>query len=959
MHQIDFNKGYTIVMKKLMVFLLLLTAAAVAQNTNKISGRVLDKRTNDGIPGVNVIIKDTKIGAITNVDGEYFILNISPGTYEVTASMVGYRTVTQRNVIVNLNRTTTVDFSLDETVVQEKEVIVTAERPDVEREKTSTSELIRTEEVRELPAVTTLATILTLSADVVEGHFRGGREGEELYNLNGMGIVNPLSSTVAFIPTMSAVEEVEVITSGFSAQYGNAQSGVVNISMKEGSRNRWNSRAELRTRIPGYKHFGANVFDEKANPYLQLLNSPEKWAGADSSNPGNKYYSTISFGFDSRYKDSIQASQIAHAMWKQARRDLNSAYNNLTDYTVDVTLGGPLSDKTRHFLATRLNNEWDFIPTLEPNTQRQVMGNIVHDLPEGMNLRFSGAYSQQRDNLLAGVGSSSYGAFYNWMWDRALYVSRTLQGNTQLGVRFAHTLSSSTFYEIKINRLNTSYVSGAPAISPERYVSDDQNIAIWRYFNTPDFFRVAFTDNDFDNEKTATTSLDASFTSQVTHSHLLLAGAQVNLYDINVANRRSLSTPGAEQYEAYAAKPFEWAVYAQDKMEFEGMIANIGLRFDYYDQRVDYYTDPFFPYRSFDSTGLPVYNQDIAPTAKTPAILRLQPRIGISFPVSVSTVFHMNYGSFLQRPAFERTIYSRVARSNMNTIRLGNPQLKPQDTKSYDVGVTQGLGDGFTVDISGYYKDVTNLIQLANFYDSQNFVFQTFVNRDYADIRGFSFSLRKRRGWLSGSMKYRYEVATGKSATPFNATPSFYEPRGNNTPQDQIPSPKDILMDFDRTHNFILSLVAKTEDEWGPELGGVYPLDNIVLASNSFIRSGRPYTYSTQGLNLVNNKRTPMEQNTNVKISKRIKKFFGVDATVYAEVTNLFDEKIYNYATVFQTVTATSGQSSTNNQNVKKFEEDRASLLYYDQNIPFLVNQEFLLYSNSPRSFYVGIVFNF
>jgi outer membrane receptor protein involved in Fe transport len=646
-------------------------------------------------------------------------------------------------------------------------------------------------------------------------------------------------------------------------------------------------------------------------------------------------------------------------MWKQARRDLNSSYNNLTDYTVDVTLGGPLSDKTRLFIATKMNNEWDFIPTLEPNTQRQLMGNIIYDLPEGMNLRISGAYSERRDNLLAGVGSSSYSNFYNWMWDRALYVSRTLQENSQIGVRFAHTLSSSTFYEIKANRLSTSYVSGAPAISPERYTSDDQNIAIWRYFNTPDFFRVASTDNDFDNERTTTTSIDGSLTSQVAQSHLLLAGVQVNLYDISVANRRSLSTPGAEQYEAYGAKPFEFALYAQDKMEFEGMIANIGLRFDYYDQRVDYFIDPFFPYRSFDSTGLPVYDQNLAPKKPTPAISRLQPRIGISFPVSVSTVFHMNYGAFLQRPSFERTIYSRVARANLNTVRLGNPQLKPQDTKSYDVGVTQGLGEGFTVDISGYYKDVSNLIQLANFYDSQNFAFQTFVNRDYADIRGFNFSLRKRYGWMSGSIKYRYEVATGKSATPFNATPSYYEPRGENTPQDLIPSPKDILMDFDRTHNFILSLVAKAEEEWGPKMFGMYPFENFIISSNSFLRSGRPYTYSTQGLNLVNNKRTPMEQNTDVKISKRIKKFFGVDATFYVEVTNLFDRKIYNYATVFQTVTSTSSQSSSNNQNVTKYETDREALLYYDTNLPFLVNQEFMLYSNSPRSFYVGLVFNF
>jgi outer membrane receptor protein involved in Fe transport len=941
------------------IFLLIFGVLISSAQTGKIAGTITDKTTHEALIGVNIVIKGTPWGAISDVEGKYFILNVPPGDYDVAASLLGYQSVTQQNVSVNISRTTTADFELDQTTIDLKqEVIVNAVRPDVQREKTSTSEFIRNDEVQVLPAVTTLQTMLSLSADVVDGHFRGGRDGEELYNLNGMGIVNPLSNSAAFLPTVSAIEEVEVITSGMLAQYGNAQSGVVNISMKEGSRKNWDGRAEIRTRLPSYKHFGANIFDESANPYLQLLNSPEKWNGSDSSNPGTKYYSTISFGFDSRYKDSTQASQIAYAMWKQARRDLNTSYDNLTDYSVDVTLGGPLSDISRLFIAARLDNEWDFIPTLEPNVTRQVMGNVAYDIPGGISLKVSGAFSEKRENLLAGVGSSSYSAFYNWIWNRPLYVSRSLESNNQFGIRFAQTLSARTFYDIKINRLKTSYQDGAPAINPERYVSD-QNIAMWRYFNTPDFFRVASTDNDFDNEQSTTTSLDASFTSQVTNSHLLNTGLQMNFYDVNVANRRGLSTPGAEQYEAFSAKPVEAALYLQDKMEFEGMIANIGLRADYYDQRVNYYTDPFFPYRSFDSTGIPVYDPALAPTEKSPAVFRIQPRIGISFPVSVSTVFHMNYGSYLQRPSFNRTLYSRVARSNLNTVRLGNPQLKPEDTKSYDVGVTQGLGEGFTLDVSGYYKDVANLIQLANFYDSQNFSYQTFVNRDYADIRGFSLSLRKRQGWFTGSIKYRYEVATGKSATPFNATPSFYEPRGENTQADQLPSPKDILMDFDRTHNVVFNFVVKTDDEWGPVIAEFYPLENIIISSNSFIRSGRPYTYSTQGLNLVNNKRTPMEQNTNLKVSKQVKKMFGVNATVYVDITNLFNQKIYNYATVFQTVTATSSQSSSNNQNIIKYETDRSSLLYYDANLPFLVNQEFLLYSNEPRAVYVGLVFNF
>ena len=119
-------------------------------------------------------------------------------------------------------------------------------RPDVERDKTSTSYIVRPEEVQALPGIRDIGDLLSLQPDVIDGHFRGGRQGEEYYSLQGMGIMNPLDNSSAFTPIMSGVEEVEVITSGFGAQYGNAQSGVVRISMREGDRTDWYTRFEAR-----------------------------------------------------------------------------------------------------------------------------------------------------------------------------------------------------------------------------------------------------------------------------------------------------------------------------------------------------------------------------------------------------------------------------------------------------------------------------------------------------------------------------------------------------------------------------------------------------------------------------------------------------------------------------------------------------------------------------------------
>lgn len=936
----------------LFLLTLVIALSAFAQ-TGKISGRVIDQKTKDGVPGVNVVVKGTKLGAVTDPDGNYFILQVVPEQYDVTASLIGYTTVTKRGVIVNQSRTTEVNFVIEETVVAlQNEVVVNAERPDVVKEKTSTSEVIRADEVLISPGVIDLSSVLTMTSDVVDGHFRGGRDGEELYTLAGMGIVNPLTSGAAFQPIMSAVEEVEVITSGFSAQYGNAQSGVVNISMKEGRADKWQGRAELRMRTPGYKHFGANVFDAKSNPYLQILGSPEGWKGVDLSaggTAGSVYFSGLGGSFASRFKDTLQASQIAYQLWKQARRDVNTKYNDLVDYSADFNIGGPVTKDVRLFLASFVQNEWLLIPTSEPDVKRQVLGNIVYDMGEGMTLRLSGGFTNKKEHLLPGLNSFSYTSFQRWLWDREIGLARTNENDLQLGVRFAHALSNATFYEIKINSVRTDYSDGVRVADPNRFVTDDQNVAVWPYYNVQDKFSTGQMDNDFRSEKTSTVTIDGSLTSQVTQSHMILAGVQANLYSINVNNRTGLSSAGSEQDEIYAAKPFEFGLFVQDKMEFEGLIANVGLRLDLFNPNDEYSPDYYSPVATGTTSA----------KVKTPTLGRLQPRVGISFPVSVNTVFHLNYGTFVQRPSFNRILFSQVRPNDGRVLQLGNPNLKPEYTQSYDVGLTQALGDGFTLDVSGYYKDVKNLVQQAIFtVKPADGGYRTFVNRDYADIRGFHATLTNRRGIFTGKASYTYSVATGSNSTPFNSVPRFILQPDPNTPSAELPSAKDVTLDFDRTHNLVITLAASTPEDWGPEIFDAFPFEGTTISLKSFARSGRPYT-SNLDHGLVNQHRTPSEYSTDLKFSRKVNKLFGNSTTFYVEVFNLFNQRIYSYNTVFQSASTTGSSSSIANNNADIYDRNPAQLQYFTAYAPFLVDQTFLLYANRPTEVYVGMTINF
>jgi outer membrane receptor protein involved in Fe transport len=942
----------------------LFAGALNAQNAGKLSGTIKDEASGELLFGANIVVLGTKLGASSSIDGSYYVLNLDPGKYDIQVSMLGYKTVIQKNTIINSGKTTVASFLMTSSSLQLGTIIVQATRPDVEKEKTSTSTIIRPEDVQNMAGIRDVGDVIGLAADVTDGHFRGGRDGEEYYTLQGMGIVNPLNSSSAFLPIMSAIEEVEVVTSGFGAQYGNAQSGVVNITMKEGKSDKWRMTGDVRSRAPNRKHFGNSVYDLKSNPALSLLNdSLSIWLAQDPSSSSTGYFRA--FGLNNLFgNDTLAQLAAARTLWRyQTKRDINKDYGTDIDQSVEFTLGGPVNEKMRMFLAFRNNVVWPTFPTEQPDKQRQLMGNLVYDVGEGSSLRLSGGYALDNSNVFPSQNSLG---FYNWMWDRILSINYRKNENIQLGLRYSKALDKSTFYEIKLNSLITNNTIGSsPAPS---WVADslifptpkiDWDKVLIGASSSPDLFYYLRGDDQFRDEKTRTYSLDASMTSQVSKSHLLNGGAQFNYYTIDVHNASSTETGSGGAISIYSAKPYEGALFIQDKMEFEGMIANVGLRFDFWNSGLDYYTNLFSPYNIImDSVGVR-YDANSASKAKSPMIARLQPRVGVSFPVSEFTVFHANYGSFMQRPSFQYVVGSTVTQGSNIPRTLGNPKLEPQTTNSYDVGIMQGLGSGFTLDISGYYKDVKNLVEAANFTSNKGLSYTSYYNRDNADIRGFRIALTKRSGIISGSINYQYSVATGKSATADFAPPTFRQDSVGNvtTINDKVPL-KDVLLGFDRTHNLIVNLIIDS-DELLRALGSDYPL-GIYASLNMFARSGRPYT-SPSNPKLINGSRTPFEYNTNLRLTKRFVNFLGFQtATVYFEVFNLFDNRILNYDYIFSTPNALA--VSTVTQLYEQYGVDNPNGIKYwnassGYNPKFSVDQSFLIYSNSPRSFNLGVSF--
>ncbi len=251
-----------------------LATTLMAGTTGKIAGRVIDADTKEGLPGANVVIEGTKMGAATDLDGYFVILNVPPGTYNVKASMLGYQPVVIKGVRVEADRTTEVNFKLKQTALVEKELVVVAKAPVIKKDLTASVNIVKGEDIQTLP-VADVSQVVTQQAGVIERgglHIRGGREGESVYVVDGVEVRDPYGGfTTAGIPLL-AMEETAISKGGFDVDQGTAASGAINIITKEGGPK---YEAMLRYRTGDFAFLGDKVFAfldaNTGDPYLDLI----------------------------------------------------------------------------------------------------------------------------------------------------------------------------------------------------------------------------------------------------------------------------------------------------------------------------------------------------------------------------------------------------------------------------------------------------------------------------------------------------------------------------------------------------------------------------------------------------------------------------------------------------------------------------------------------------------------
>ncbi|MCA9755522.1 MAG: TonB-dependent receptor [Candidatus Eisenbacteria bacterium] len=815
-------------------------APALAGTTGKVIGRVTSD-SGEPVSFANVIVPGAGM-VFTDEDGDYVVLNVPPGVHEVRVSRIGFAATTVTNVEVASDLSTRIDVVLPEELIGVEEVTITAERLPVDLGVTNSRAVISSSDIEALP-VQELEELVNLQAGVVDGHFRGGRIGEVQYQVDGISVNNLYDNKSSLTLDRSILQEVQVISGTFDAEYGQAMSGVVNAVLKTGT-DTFEYGAEALT--------GAYVF------------------------PGNS---------ERIVDDEIELGAIQN---------------------YQVNLSGPLPvGKTVYLLSGRRAMEDSYVQavrTFVPTDSSNFQDNLFYPTGDGKKsaLGYNRVWSGVAKLTNSSIPSAkiSYQAIVekrdgradNWAFRyNPDGLSKNHTVSVSHGLDWTQTLNTSSYIDFGVRQNYFHYEDFVyEDVYDPRYDAAGQVLADDLY--EPGAFIQGVQFNRFE-QKTNALMARLSYTNQLSPTQQIKIGTELDLpvVEFGTPGHLTYTTVNGEQtLVRYVDSPPDWpgvqsydpvraAAFVQEQLEWSDLLVRAGVRFDYFDARSSIPSDLANPANIIDGAPESVPQSTTAKTSYSP-------RLGVSYPILDRAAIHFAYGHFRQFPSigqiFQNADYSiltNLQASETSYGVLGNPDVSPETTVQYELGYKHAFSLDLGTDLTVFYKDIRDLLGVEFISTYNDAEYARLTNVDFGEVTGFTFSLDHHAlGPVSVFLDYTWQRALGNASDPRETA--------TRASAGEDPRPRLIPFNWDQRHTFNATVTLSSPDS--------YTASAILR-----VASGQPYTPIIEsgfgnGLD-ANSGRKPTGFLLDLRAERSMGDWFGGPVSVFGRVFNAFDTRYF------------------------------------------------------------------
>lgn len=848
------------------LLLCLLAVPAAAQDKGSISGRIVDKRTGHAIPFASVTVVEAKRGGLTDSEGQYLVAGVPVGTYTVRVQFLGYTPDSKSGVVVAANKATPLNFSLSEVVVQQvKEVEVTAERRLVDVKQGATIRSVNANDIRNLP-VQTIGDVLQqqagISTDADQIHVRGGRADETIFVVNGVTNRDLVTgqSTAGQLNARS-VAEVNVATGAFDVRYGNALSGVVEVKLKEGT-----------DRFDGGFTTAAGSYGGRS---WQLVSSGPVWGKQNLSAIVDVSGSAYETRF--RYLDENQEGFFGNIFQTPSYHPLRSSYE-------DRIFGHTF--KYGDFFAPSQDNRWSARTglTWKPSTHDRWNLNL------SKRIAIDQGFSRSFINASGDVGDPAY----PWRWAHRIDHANTIfEDNVQLSLEWRRTLGTSGWTDLQIHRY---FFAQRQDVQGKHWLQYEEpyDPALADTTKHRDYFLDTGDDNTWQDRRSNSWGLQWGWVQRF-KPHELEIGIDHEFQDVQyvtiedpwVADKDNLGA----SHDLWKVRPWVGDLYVRDRLDFEGFVANFGLRADYW-----------FLGREAERAVADTSNDNVTAETRSQFYedtyslygrrykVKFSPRVSVSFPISEHSNFFFNYGQYTQNPSY-RYVYSKLTSISSESFPiLGNPNLNPQVSVNYEVGARNQFTEKTAINASVFVKDVYDYPVATTFKRQSGTDLSdvlVYLNGHFARSKGIEIEIEKRRSnhW-SGKLTYTFQQTKGKSSDPNEA--KVVQEGGGDASETRL---SETFVRWNRPHKLSVNFDARWDDDapfgWMKRTGvNVFVTGTsgraFTPATRDFEQSAEPYS-----------KNAPFQITTDLRVNRGFR-FAGRKIDLSVAGTNIFNNYLIN-----------------------------------------------------------------